>query len=68
MWMMLEVVDNLLKVYRSIGPLSSLWASTCQRRRTTVNGPDNWAVVRDATVFHDVKGTLFDIPPDRTAG
>ena len=31
-------------------------------------GPDKWPVVRDATRGHDVKGTLFDIPPDRAAG
>ena len=68
MWMMLEVVDNLLKVYRSIGPLSSLWASAYQRRRADVKGPDNWAAVRDTIVGHDVKGALFDIPPNRTSG
>ena len=65
---MLEVVDNLLKVYKSIGPLSSLWASACQRRRATVKGPNDWAAVRDATAGHDVKETLFDIPPDRITG
>ena len=31
-------------------------------------GPDNWAIVRDATTGHDVKGTLFDIRLDRAAG
>ena len=31
-------------------------------------GLDNWATVRDATADHDVKGTLFDIPPDRSIG
>ena len=64
---MLEVVDNLLKVYKSIGPLSSLWASTFQRRRAVVKGPDDWATVRDATTGHDVKGALFDIPPDHAS-
>ena len=68
MSMMLEAVDNLLKVYRSIGPLSSLWFSACQRRRAVVRGPDNWVVVKHAIVGHDLKGTLFDIPLDRTAG
>ena len=29
MWMMLEVVKNLMKIDRSIGPLSSLWATAC---------------------------------------
>ena len=33
-----------------------------------MKGPDNWAVVRDATVGHDVKGELFDIPLDRAFG
>ena len=68
MEMMLEAVDNLLKVYRSIRPLISLWASACQRIRATVKGPNDWAVVRDATAGHDVKGALFDIPPDRDPG
>ena len=67
MEMMLEAVDNLLKVYKSIRPLSSLWASACQRRRAAMKGPDDWSVVRDATTSHDVNGTLFDIPPDRVA-
>ena len=68
MLMMLEVVDNLLKVYKSIRSLSSLWASTCQRRRVAVKGPNDWAAVRDAVAGHDVKGALFDIPPDRASG
>ena len=68
MEMMLEVVENLLKIYRSIRPLSSLWASTCQRRRAALKGPDNWATVRDAIVGHDVKGALFDVPLDRASG
>ena len=29
-----------------------------------VMAPNNWATMRDATVGHDVKGALFDIPPD----
>ena len=33
-----------------------------------MKGPDNWAAVRDATNVHDVKGALFDIPPDRAPG
>ena len=33
-----------------------------------MKGPDNWAIVRDAIVGHDVKGELFDIPPDCTSG
>ena len=66
--MMLEAVDNLLKIYRFIRPLSSLWATACQRRRDTVMGPDKWPTVRDAIAGHDVKGTLFDIPLDRPIG
>ena len=31
-------------------------------------GPDKWHAVKEATRGHDVKGTLFDIPPDRGAG
>ena len=31
-------------------------------------GPDNQSAVRDETVGHDVKGTLFDIPLDRSTG
>ena len=31
-------------------------------------GPNKWAIVRAATAGHDVKGTLFDIPPDRPVG
>ena len=33
-----------------------------------MKGPDDWAAVRDATVGHDVKETLFYIPPNRTPG
>ena len=62
---MLEEVDNLLKIYRSIRPLSSLWATACQIIRAAMMGQDNWATVRDATDVHDVKETLFDISPDR---
>ena len=29
-----------------------------------MKGPNDWAVVRDATTAHDVKGALFDIPLD----
>ena len=65
MHMLLEAIDNLLKVYKSIEQLSSLWASACQRRRVAIKGPDDWATVRDATAGHDVKGALFDIPHDR---
>ena len=68
MHMMLEVVDNLLKVYRSIGPLSYISTSTCQRRRATVKGTNDWATVRDATTGHAVKGALFYIPPDHASG
>ena len=68
MRMVLEAVDNLLKVYRYIEPLSSLWASACQRIRAYVKGHDNWAAVRDATIGHDVKGTLFNIPPNCSFG
>ena len=68
MWMMLEPVDSLLKVYKSIRPLISLWVTTCQRRRVAVMDPDNWAIVRDATVGHDVKETLFYIPLNRSTG
>ena len=66
--MTLEVVYNLLKVYKSIRPLSYLWASTCQRRRADVKGRNDWTIVRDATVSHDVKGALFDIPLNRGLG
>ena len=31
-------------------------------------GPDNWVTLRDATVGHYVKGTLFDIPHNRPTG
>ena len=68
MIMMLETVDNLLQVYRSMGPLSSLWTVSCRRQRANVMGPDKWLVVRDATKDYDVKGTLFDIPPGRAVG
>ena len=30
-----------------------------------MRGLDNWAAVKHATTGHDVKGTLFDISPDR---
>ena len=30
--------------------------------------PDRFPIVRDAIAGHDVKGTLFDIPPDRPIG
>ena len=33
-----------------------------------MKGPDNWAIVRDATAVHDVKGALFGIPHDHTPG
>ena len=33
-----------------------------------MKGPDDWVIVRDATAGHDVKGALFDIPPDRGSG
>ena len=33
-----------------------------------MKGPDNWAAMRDATASHDVKGALFDIPPDYASG
>ena len=68
MEMMFEAIDNLLKVYKSIRPLISLGISTCQRRRVVVKGPNNRAIVRDATAGHDVKGSLFDIPLDRAPG
>jgi len=68
MGMMLEAVESLLQIYRSMGPLGSLWTVSCQRRRAAVMGPDKWPAVRDATKDCDVKGTLFDIPPDRAAG
>ena len=64
MHIMLEAIENLLKVYRSIEPLSSLWAFACQRRRVAVKGPDNWAAVRDTIAGDDVKGALFDISSD----
>ena len=31
-------------------------------------GPDKWTSLRDAIDGHDVRGTLFDIPPDHPAG
>lgn len=31
MAMMLEGVENLLRIYRSMGPLGSLWTVSCQR-------------------------------------
>ena len=68
MWIMYEAVNDLLKIYKAIGPLGSLWVVACQTRRAKVMGPDKWPAVRDATRGHDVKGTLFDIPPDRAAG
>ena len=33
-----------------------------------MRGPDNWAAMKHATVGHDLKGTLFDIPPDCDVG
>ena len=33
-----------------------------------MKGPNDWAAVRDAIVGHDVKGALFDIPPDCASG
>ena len=33
-----------------------------------MKGPNNRAIVRDATAGHDVKGSLFDIPLDRAPG
>ena len=30
-------------------------------------GLDKWDTMKAATRGHDVKGTLFNIPPDRTA-
>ena len=68
MWIMYEAVNDLLKIYKAIGPLGSLWAVACQTRRARVMGPDKWPAVKEATRGHDVKGTLFDIPPDRGAG
>ena len=68
MEMMLEAVDNLLKVYKSIEPLSSLWASAFHRRRVDLKGPDDWVIVRDETAGHDVKGALLNIPPDHAPG
>ena len=62
--MMLEAVYNLLKIYMSIRPLISLWATACHRTRAAVMDPNKWPAVRDATTGNDVKGTLFDIPPD----
>ena len=53
MWIMLESVNDLLKIYKAIGPLGSLWEVACQSRRAKVMGPDKWPAVRDA---------LFDIP------
>ena len=29
MWIMLEAVNNLLKIYKAIGPLGSLWEVAC---------------------------------------
>ena len=68
MALMLDAVERLLQVYRSMGPLSDLWTVTNQRRRAEVMGPDKWPAVRDATKGVDVKGTLFDIPPGRAGG
>ena len=31
-------------------------------------GPDKFPIVRDETTGHDVKGTLFDIPPNHATG
>ena len=68
MWIMYEAVNDLLKICKAIGPLGSLWEVACQTRRARVMGPDKWPAVKEATRGHNVKGTLFDIPPDRGAG
>ena len=66
--LMLVVVDELLALYKRVGPLSDIWRFPCQRRSDSVMGSDRWEAVKVAIKEHDVKGALFDIPLDHTPG
>lgn len=67
LFMMLSTIDDMLSLYKKVGPLSDIRCFTCQRRRRDVMGPHKWDDVKVATRGHAVKGTVFDIPLDRPA-
>jgi len=45
LFMTLTVVDELLTLYKRVGPLSDIWFFACERRRVGIMGPDRWDAV-----------------------
>ena len=62
--LMLDSMDNLMKVYQRVGPQSDLLQYVQRAQRNVVLGSYSWEVVKTSTKNIHVHRALFDIPMD----